>query len=101
MTMAKVEISQELIEGIKSLAGESRIQILLLFVDGQPRTVNQIAGEVGLGQSTTSEHLAQLRRAGMMLSERQGKEIYYRPDVAYIQRFLKQLSQTLERCCRV
>ena len=95
-----ITISQDLVEGIKALAGESRIQILLLFVDGQPRTVNQIAGEIELGQSTTSEHLAVLKRAGMLVSERQGKEIYYRPDVASIQRFLKQLSRTLENCCR-
>lgn len=98
--MAKLEISQDLYETLKALAGESRLQILLLFADGKPRTVNEIAAALELGQSTTSEHLAQMKRAGLLLAERQGKEIYYRPAVSYIKAFVKQLSQTLERCCR-
>lgn len=98
--MAKIEFSPQLVDSIKALAGESRIQILLLFTDARPRTVNEIASAIDLGQSTTSEHLALLKRVGILLSERQGKEVYYRPDVAYIQSFLKELSNTLERCCR-
>lgn len=98
--MAKLVISPTLVESIKALAAESRINILLLFTDGQARTVNEIADALGLGQSTISEHLAVMKNAGLLLSERQGKEVYYRPDVKSIKNFVKQLSATLERCCR-
>ncbi len=98
--MAKLVISPTLVESIKALAAESRVNILLLFADGQARTVNEIADALGLGQSTISEHLAVMKNAGLLLSERQGKEVYYRPDVKSIKDFVKQLSATLERCCR-
>ena len=38
----------------------------------------QIAEEVGLGQPATSEHLAVLRQAGVLLSRKEGKEVYFR-----------------------
>ncbi|MBI4673741.1 MAG: winged helix-turn-helix transcriptional regulator [Chloroflexi bacterium] len=98
--MAKLVFSPELVTGVKALASESRIQILLLFVDGQARTVNEIADAVALGQSTVSEHLALMKHAGLLLAERQGKEVYYRPDTVYLTKFLDRLSSTLKKCCK-
>ncbi len=59
-------IPQELYDFIKAIASESRIRILLLFMDGQERTVNQITQAVELGQSTTSEHLTTMKRSGLL-----------------------------------
>ncbi len=91
----------ELLEFIKAIASESRMNILLLFLDGQERTVNQIAEAVGLGQPTTSEHLALMKRSGLLVSEKQGKEVYYRPNRAQIIRSLETLSALLKSCCDV
>lgn len=92
-------IPQELLDFVKSIASESRIKILLLFVDGQERTVNQIAETVGLGQSTTSEHLAIMKRSGLLVSKKQGKEVYYQPDRTQIIHHLETLSNILRSCC--
>ncbi len=97
--MSKHTISQELLDFTKSIGSESRISILLLFLDGQERTVNQISEAVGLGQPTTSEHLAIMKRAGVLVSEKRGKEVYYRPDRTRIARYLDVLSDLLKRCC--
>src|SRR5512141_2693088 len=70
----------EIREFLKALASETRQRILFLFVDGEPRTVGQIASELQTGQSTASEHLAILKRGGLLDSEREGKEVYYRPN---------------------
>lgn len=92
-------VSQELLNFVKSIASESRMNILLLFLDGQERTVNQIAEAAGLGQPTTSEHLAVMKRAGVLVSEKRGKEVYYRPDRLRIAQFLERLSSVLKQCC--
>ena len=94
-------VPAELLDFIKAMASESRLNILLLFLDGQERTVNQIAEAVGLGQPATSEHLALMKRAGVLISEKQGKEVYYRPDRAQIIRSLETLSTLLKSCCDV
>jgi DNA-binding transcriptional ArsR family regulator len=89
----------DLLNFLKSLASESRLNIVLLFLDGQERTVNQIAEAVGLGQPATSEHLAVLRQAGVLLSRKEGKEVYFRPDRARVMNTLDALNNLLRRCC--
>ncbi len=91
----------ELLEFLKAIASESRMNILFLFLDGKERTVNQIAEAVGLGQPATSEHLAFMKEAGLLVSEKQGKEVYYRPDRVQILRSLETLTRLLKNCCQV
>ncbi len=96
---SQVTLSQDLVEFVKSLASESRMSILLLFLDGQERTVSQITEAVGLGQPTVSEHLAVMKRSGVLTSEKRGKEVYYRPNRLQIARQLEYLSSLLKQCC--
>jgi ArsR family transcriptional regulator len=97
--MSTQTIPQELFEFIKSIASESRIKILLLFSDGQERTVNQVTEAVGLGQSTTSEHLTLMKNAGLLIAAKHGKEVYYQPDRDRILQHLESLSNFLRNCC--
>jgi DNA-binding transcriptional ArsR family regulator len=84
----------------KALASETRQRILFhVMADGRERTVGQIAEAAELGQSTTSEHLAVLKRGGLVESRREGKEVYYRPDRARIVATLRQLTDLLSNCC--
>ena len=99
--MTESTISPELLGFLKSIASESRIKILLLFLDGQERTVNQIAEAVGLGQPTTSEHLAIMKRSGVLVSAKQGKEVFYQPDRERLLRHLNTLRSVLEKCCKL
>ncbi len=98
--MKKSPVSQELLEFIKAIASESRINILLLFLDGRERTVNEIVDAVSLGQPTVSEHLALMKRAGVLIAQKQGKEVYYRPDRVQIAHYLDLLSNLLKKCCQ-
>jgi len=97
--MSESILSAELLNFLKSLASESRLNIVLLFLDGEERTVNQITEAVGLSQPATSEHLAMLRQAGVLLSRKEGKEVYFRPDRARILSTLDALNNLLRRCC--
>jgi DNA-binding transcriptional ArsR family regulator len=48
-----------------------------LLEDGETLTVTDIYIRLRLEQSVASQHLAILRRAGVVTTERQGKFIYY------------------------
>ncbi len=57
---------------LRSLASKNRLRILHLLADG-PREVNELAGELGLSQAATSQHLGAMRRAGLVESLRDGR----------------------------
>jgi DNA-binding transcriptional ArsR family regulator len=84
---------------LRALASENRQQVLLLFADGQPRSVGQIAAELGIGQSTASEQLTILRRGGLVHSERDGKTVRYCADRTGILSALAELHAVLQSCC--
>ena len=60
----------------KALADPSRRDILRLLRDG-PRTSGEIAVHFPTAWATISRHLAVLRDAGLILSERNGQQIIY------------------------
>ena len=101
MTSTKFKQSEieEIYAFVKALGSESRIRILMAFMDGKDRTVNEVADAVSLGQSTCSEHLAILKRAGIMRSEKQGKEVIYSPNREVIGTRLETLGGFLKHCC--
>ena len=98
--MNSTEVPQDLLTFLKSLASESRLNIVLLFLDGQERTVNQISAEIGLGQPATSEHLSVLKQSGVLFSRKDGKEVYYFPDQSRVLKTLDSLNQLLRSCCK-
>jgi len=97
--MDTLPISDDVMDFIKSIASESRMQILLLFMDAKELTVNEIAERVHLGQSTTSEHLSNLKRAGILVSRKEKREVFYSANRDKILETLDTLSQMLRACC--
>lgn len=63
-------------ELLKALANESRLRILCELLEGE-RCVNILERVVGLSQSALSQHLARLRRDGVVKTRRDGKTICY------------------------
>ena len=84
---------------LKALASETRQQIMMLFAGGTQLTVGEVADRCGLGQSTTSEQLAVLRRGGLVQSSRDGKLVRYRADPTTIAARLTELQGYLACCC--
>jgi ArsR family transcriptional regulator len=71
------DIYQLQAEVLKTLASPRRLEILHRLANG-PCEVGRLAEELGLGQPNVSQHLAVLRAAGIVESERGGREIRYR-----------------------
>ena len=66
-----------LAEVAKALGHEHRIEIVEQLAQG-PRSVDALATRVGLSVANASQHLQQLRRAGLVNSQRDGKRVVYR-----------------------
>jgi len=66
-----------ILKSLKLLADATRIRILLLL-EREELTVAELQEILGLGQSTMSTHLAQLKQAGLVEDRRTGKNILYR-----------------------
>src|SRR5215468_8187550 len=60
-----------------ALGDEQRQRILLTFERGEHLTVGQIAEVSTLSRPTVSHHLKLLREAGVLESEKIGKEVFY------------------------
>ncbi len=66
-----------LAEVAKALAHEHRIELIEQLAQG-PRSVEALSERVGLTVANTSQHLQQLRRAGLVSTRRSGKRVIYR-----------------------
>jgi DNA-binding transcriptional ArsR family regulator len=78
---------------LRALNHKLRQQILKLIDEQQKMTVTEIYVKLRLEQSVASQHLAILRRAGIVVTVREGKFIFYMVD--YIR--LEQVNQFVEQ----
>jgi len=62
---------------LRAVNHKLRQRIIDLLDSGETMTVTDIYIKLRLEQSVASQHLAILRRAGVVVTERQGKFIYY------------------------
>lgn len=61
---------------LKALANEQRLMILCNLLDG-PLSVGELNERVELSQSALSQHLAVLREAGIVTTERESQTVRY------------------------
>jgi DNA-binding transcriptional ArsR family regulator len=62
---------------LKTLGNEHRLMILCTLLEGE-RSVGDLVDKIGLSQSALSQHLARLRRDGLVRTRRSSQTIYYR-----------------------
>ncbi len=68
-----------------ALGDEHRQRILLTFEPGERLNVGQIVEVSTLSRSAVSHHLKLLREAGVLASEKVGKEVYYWVDKDFLE----------------
>ena len=73
---SKMEVFQLQADFCKSLADPKRLMIIHELRDGE-KSVNELAERLGLKQSNTSQHLAVLRKAGVVVPRREASTVYY------------------------
>lgn len=75
------EAALEIALRLKALADPVRVKLVSLLFSSDAGEVCScdLAAAVELSESTVSHHLSQLRRAGLVESERRGMNVYHRP----------------------
>jgi DNA-binding transcriptional ArsR family regulator len=61
---------------LKALSNRHRLLIICQLIDGE-RSVGELAAFLNLRDSTVSQHLALLRKDGLVSARRDGQTIYY------------------------
>ncbi|HEC19028.1 MAG TPA: metalloregulator ArsR/SmtB family transcription factor [Gammaproteobacteria bacterium] len=61
----------------KALSNGNRLELLELLAQGE-RSVDELARVSGLSVANTSQHLQQLRQAGLIVSRKLGLKVFYR-----------------------
>ena len=87
-------------EFFKALGDPNRLALLArLAVCGRPATVSEIACCLPVDLSVVSRHLAQLREAGILESEKRGKAVYYSVQYRTITQLLRGIADAIDQCC--
>ena len=66
-----------IVKSLRVLGDTNRLRMLLLLAR-EELSVAELQEILGMGQSTISTHLAQLKHAGLVEDRRTGKNIWYR-----------------------
>ena len=61
---------------LKALANSNRLLVLCTLAEGE-KSVGQLNDSIALSQSALSQHLAVLRRDGLVTTRRESQTIYY------------------------
>jgi ArsR family transcriptional regulator len=90
--------TKEALEALAALAQATRLEVFRLLVRQGPigMTAGAVAETLGVAPSTLSPHLAQLERAGLAVSWRVDRRIFYAVDIEGTRRLLRYLT---EECC--
>ena len=93
-------------EVLKALADTNRLLLIGRLIRARaPLTVTEASSCCGVHISGVSRHLAILRRAGLVLAEKRGREVVYRAAVNALVASLRQLADVIEQlgtpqgCC--
>ncbi len=72
----KHKLFQQLARVGKALANANRLELLEFLAQGE-RSVDELARVSGLSVANTSQHLQQLRQAGLVTNHKQGLKVFY------------------------
>ena len=85
-----------LAETFKALSDPVRREILMMLRDGK-KTAGEIAAHFQMTDATVSYHLSQLKKAELILEERQKNFIYYRLNTSVFEEMMLWIAQFSDR----
>ncbi|MDD4556289.1 MAG: metalloregulator ArsR/SmtB family transcription factor [Alphaproteobacteria bacterium] len=74
--MNKKENVKEAVSLLKALSNIKRLEIICA-IEQEEQKVNDLVKQIGISQSSLSQHLAVLRKAKVVKTKRKAQEIYY------------------------
>lgn len=92
-------IFTECLELLSALSDKTRQEIIIIFTTQKELCVKDIAKNFTLSRPTISHHLNVMRRAKILNSRKEGKEIYYSFNKVYVTKLMKEIINNLKECC--
>jgi DNA-binding transcriptional ArsR family regulator len=88
----------ETILALAALAHDTRLDVFRLLIEAGPNglAVGHIGEALGVPPATLNHHLAQLKLAGLVVCERDGRKLIHRADYA---RMEGMVSYLMDNCC--
>jgi ArsR family transcriptional regulator len=69
-------VAIDCVEFCKALGDDTRQRILVMLLDGE-KCVSDIVAEFDMSQPTISHHLNVLKQFNLVISRKEGKQVYY------------------------
>lgn len=91
--------SSIVLELLNALNDPSRQQIILLFEKQKEYCVSDIAQHFDISRPTISHHLNLMKRAKLLTSRKEGKEVYYSLNKEHVVEVLELIVNFLKGCC--
>lgn len=90
--------SNEAIAALSALASEARLAVFRLLVRRGPDgyTPSELTTRLGLPAPTLSFHLKELAHAGLIVYRREGRNLFYSPNLEHMNALVGYLT---ENCC--
>ena len=90
---------ETILDLLNALNDHTRQSIIMLFQNKKEYCVNDVAKNFTLTRPTISHHLNLMKKSKILLTRKEGKEIYYSLNKGYIIKNLELLLAYLRGCC--
>ncbi len=98
-TKTDILLCEECLELFRAMADKTRQEIIMVFAAQKEICANDIAKNFVLSRPTISHHLNLMRRAKLLNSRKDGKEVFYSINKSYIKRLITSVLDNIDRCC--
>jgi len=92
-------LCEECLELFRAMADKTRQEIIMVFSVNKKICVNDIAKNFTLSRPTISHHLNLMRRAKLLKSRKEGKEVYYSINKDYVINLMDSVYEMIKKCC--
>ncbi len=89
----------ECIELLRALSDNTRQQIIAIFRTHKEVCASDIARQFTLSRPAISHHLNLMKRAGLLRSRKDGKEVYYSFNRDRVTGLIESILESLKKCC--
>ena len=90
---------ETILELLNALNDPTRQEVIFIFQKQRELCVGDIAKQFRLSRPTISHHLNLMKRAKLLNSRKDGKEIYYSFNKEHVVANLEMLTQFIKGCC--
>lgn len=102
LNKCNAQLPDSCIEGMelmKAMSDQTRQEIMTIFYTQKEVCVTDIASHFTLSRPTISHHLNLMKRAKLLNTRKDGKEVYYSLNKDYVVTVLTDIVELIKKCC--